>query len=232
VFAKRLLTVEELAEASIINLNNDRAFDIDDRFESPRDIFYVLSSLVSTYVGKLRGKTVEFIRIAHFSVQEYLLSKRMEPRLAEIFRTEEFASEQTIVKSCLHYIDSCDPVENYQSSFAIYPLLEYAASYWHLHAQACEKTGSEATELVCQFLNSESWMRNWTSRHSDDDKGPPLYWAAKLELELVAKSLIVSRGSEINAVGGEYGHALQAACLVGNEAITKLLLEKGADVNL
>jgi ankyrin repeat protein len=231
VFAKIPLTVKELAEASIINPNNDHPFDIDDRFEPPRGIFYVLSSLVSTYVEELDGKTVEFIRIAHFSVQEYLLSERMEPILAQIFRVEEFASEQAIAKSCLHYINSCGPLEDKKTALVTYPLLKYAASRWHLHVRACEKTGNEATELVCQFMNSESWMRNWTSLQSADGKAPPLYWAAYLKLELVAKSLIVSWGSEINAVGGSYGNALQAACIRGNEAIAKLLLEKGADLN-
>ena len=35
----------------------------------------------------------------------------------------------------------------------------------------------------------------------------------------------------MNAKGGEYGNALQAASFKGNEAIVKLLLENGAEVN-
>ena len=35
----------------------------------------------------------------------------------------------------------------------------------------------------------------------------------------------------MNAQGGEYGNALQAASLSGNEVIVSLLLEKGVDVN-
>ena len=35
----------------------------------------------------------------------------------------------------------------------------------------------------------------------------------------------------MNAEGGWYGNALQAASLVGNKVIVKLLLENGAEVN-
>jgi ankyrin repeat protein len=36
----------------------------------------------------------------------------------------------------------------------------------------------------------------------------------------------------VNAQGGKYGNALQAASFRGNEAIISMLLEKGADVNV
>ena len=43
--------------------------------------------------------------------------------------------------------------------------------------------------------------------------------------------LLLENGAEVNAEGGEYGNALQAASYVGNEAVVKLLLESGAEVN-
>ena len=39
------------------------------------------------------------------------------------------------------------------------------------------------------------------------------------------------KGADVNAQGGEYGNALQAASDGGHEAIEKLLIEKGADVS-
>ena len=36
---------------------------------------------------------------------------------------------------------------------------------------------------------------------------------------------------EVNAEGGPYGNALQAASYMGSEAIVKMLLENGAEVN-
>jgi ankyrin repeat protein len=43
--------------------------------------------------------------------------------------------------------------------------------------------------------------------------------------------LLLENGAEVNAKGGLYGNALQAASYGGNEAIVKLLLENGAEVN-
>ena len=43
--------------------------------------------------------------------------------------------------------------------------------------------------------------------------------------------LLLEKGAEVNAQGGKYGNALQAASYLDHEAIVKLLLEKGAKVN-
>ena len=43
--------------------------------------------------------------------------------------------------------------------------------------------------------------------------------------------LLLSKGADVNAQGGEYGNALQAASDGGHEKVVELLLSKGADVN-
>jgi ankyrin repeat protein len=43
---------------------------------------------------------------------------------------------------------------------------------------------------------------------------------------------LVGKEADVNAQGGHYGNALQAASVIGHEAIAKLLIEKGADVNV
>ncbi len=43
--------------------------------------------------------------------------------------------------------------------------------------------------------------------------------------------LLIEKGADVNAEGGEYGNALQAASEEGNENIVQLLIERGADVN-
>ena len=37
---------------------------------------------------------------------------------------------------------------------------------------------------------------------------------------------------DVNAQGGKYGSALQAACYSGEEEVVKILLARGADVNV
>ena len=44
--------------------------------------------------------------------------------------------------------------------------------------------------------------------------------------------LLLDRGANVNAQGGHYGNALQAASEGGHEAVVKLLLDKGAHSNI
>ncbi|GJC89989.1 ankyrin repeat and SOCS box protein 8 [Colletotrichum liriopes] len=41
----------------------------------------------------------------------------------------------------------------------------------------------------------------------------------------------LGEGAEVNAQGGHFGNALQAASLHGNQEVVELLLEKGAEIN-
>ncbi|KAF2677730.1 hypothetical protein K458DRAFT_279074, partial [Lentithecium fluviatile CBS 122367] len=43
--------------------------------------------------------------------------------------------------------------------------------------------------------------------------------------------LLLREGADVNAQGGAYGNALQAASSGGHEQVVKLLLKKNADVN-
>jgi ankyrin repeat protein len=43
--------------------------------------------------------------------------------------------------------------------------------------------------------------------------------------------ILLTHGANVNAQGGKYGNALQAASHIGNEKVVKLLLEAGADVD-
>jgi ankyrin repeat protein len=44
--------------------------------------------------------------------------------------------------------------------------------------------------------------------------------------------MLLDRGADVNAQGGRYGSALQAASSEGHDKIVQLLLDKGADVNV
>jgi ankyrin repeat protein len=42
---------------------------------------------------------------------------------------------------------------------------------------------------------------------------------------------LLDKGADVDAQGGDYGNALQAALDGGHKAVVRLLLEKGVDVN-
>ena len=43
--------------------------------------------------------------------------------------------------------------------------------------------------------------------------------------------ILLDKGADVNAQGGEYGNALQAALYRGDDKVVQILLDKGADVN-
>ncbi|KAJ5729634.1 uncharacterized protein N7483_004142 [Penicillium malachiteum] len=67
--------------------------------------------------------------------------------------------------------------------------------------------------------------------NSTDGTGTyPIIWASLNGYEKVVEFL-VEKGAHVDAQGGEYGNALQAASLQGHDKVVQLLLEEGAEVN-
>ena len=85
------------------------------------------------------------------------------------------------------------------------------------------------------FTDKSSAFENCVQIYDKDGFGTsdivkPLYYASLAGLTEVSYSLLEMR-ADVNAQGGEYGNALQAASAKGYEAFAKLLIENGADVN-
>jgi len=84
-----------------------------------------------------------------------------------------------------------------------------------------------------------NWIRLWNPDAEFWDKHTnlgltnvaiPLYYASLGGLAEASQQMLAS-GADVNAQGGRYGNALQAASVKSHEGIVKLLLEKSADVN-
>ncbi|KAF2734985.1 hypothetical protein EJ04DRAFT_224485 [Polyplosphaeria fusca] len=67
-----------------------------------------------------------------------------------------------------------------------------------------------------------------TVNSKDKDNKTPLYIAAETGNDAVI-AVLLENGADVNAQGGYFGNALQAASCKGYEAVVKVLLEKGAD---
>jgi len=125
-----------------------------------------------------------------------------------------------------------------------FPLARYAAEYWTQHARVAGRNTSAIYPLVMKlFLSAQDAYFNWIRLCSLEEqwgepdikmsleKVPsPLYYVSREGLiEFVRPLLEV--GADVNAEGGGYGNALQAASYGGHSQVVQRLLEAGANVN-
>jgi hypothetical protein len=74
-YSARPLRIEELVEVIAVDIEGNPRFDPERRLPEPRDILTICSSLVTTMKateGPYDKTTAEQVRLAHFSVKEYL----------------------------------------------------------------------------------------------------------------------------------------------------------------
>ncbi|PIB00559.1 Vegetative incompatibility protein HET-E-1 [Cercospora beticola] len=225
-FCKSPPTLDELAEITIIDWSGDGHVDTEDRpgLEDPLEI---LPGLVTVYQAKewnsdQREHTVKArVRLAHFSVQEYLESTRISQSRANAFHLEKGRDHRILNHSCLAYLDyysGCDERLSEKRDLETFPLLEYTAKSWYYHSPL-QQPPDVAREL--RFLSDQRIVEHWLMVEN-------MEWGTGLEV--VVHELLKCK-ADPNVKGGFYGNALQAACLIGYERIVQILLDAGADVN-
>ncbi|KAI9856111.1 MAG: hypothetical protein M1813_009229 [Trichoglossum hirsutum] len=246
-YSARPLQIEEIAEVIAVDIEDNPRFDIERRFPEPRDILTICSSLVTIAVEEAGDdKRVEGqVRLAHFSVKEYLVSERIQIGPAHGYSIRETHANISIAETCLAYLLQFEYFNSVTSRTAEeYPLARYATRYWMQHARWAEKDTSTVHLLVMElFLSKRDAYVNWI-RLSDPEKrwmapdrtrspksiASPLYYVSLAGLVEPSK-LLLEKGADVNAQGGDYGNALQAASAKGHDQIVQQLLEKGADIN-
>ncbi|MCJ1264868.1 hypothetical protein MMC22_004743 [Lobaria immixta] len=134
-FSKRPLSIEELAEVVLIDPQATPSFDRTERLFHSHDILRVLSSLATVHTLKpwdfhadTRLENQE-IRLAHFSVKEYLISKRPKPAELSQFNFTQISADHLIAQSSLLYMKSLAEMEEKcwsRGDLVEFPLLRYA----------------------------------------------------------------------------------------------------------
>jgi len=146
------VAVEELAETVAIVPRGDTCYDIENRLLEPRDVLTICSGLVTTTRSRritLMGGPqipIEEVRLAHFSVKEYLVSDRLASKETSKFYIEERLAHEMLASLSIRYLVHCHQAElckdpefllEYETGFlkraAFAP---YAASFWSHHLRA------------------------------------------------------------------------------------------------
>jgi len=187
------------------------------------------------------------VRLAHFSVKEYLESDRILESPAGHFYLESATGHRFLAQSCLTYLQvysaSCEKTFT-RRDLETFPLLRYAAESWFYHStlQSGDEVSGETSLLHLEHLR-DSWLlihdpdKSWIKpfiRHKYKGTGrvagSAIYYASLLGLLVVVTKLLYN-GANVDAEGGEYGSPLEAASARGHKEIVQLLLNKGAKVD-
>lgn len=155
-------------------------------------------------------------------------------------------SHNTISRCCLHYLLLPDLPAQDQSNPANdqkYPLIDYAATNWPFHYTSQDtvaRVGSRKdARMLCRISGTQarvwwpiSWRRifGWPD-WSDWTDWTDLALASYFGLLPVVNDILTEGSVDINARGGYYGTALQAASAQGYKGVVQTLLDKNADVN-
>ena len=262
IYAKRPLTLGELAKAVAISVDDIPIFDPENRLRRPVDSLRLCSTLVHptrwNQYGEREHNPVDcVVRLAHYSVQEYLLCNSNVSDLRTSISFEKSTAQKYIAKACLTYLLYMGKVLagnqhfSRQNAVKTYLLCYYAAFYWHKHAI---KPDGSARLLMHDLFFSETALIFWTCLYN------PAILAINTEVEndmihldqyyyrniptsshhckaiYVASYLgftglveeLVDRVENLNLEVGMSGTALGAAAYQGHTDVLRFLLERGA----
>lgn len=233
-YSERPLRLEEAVDAVAVEVNNECQFDPLNRMPVPEEIARYCSSLVSVVT---RSDESMEIHLAHFSVQEYLRSSRLESDLAQQF--EKTSAAVSIVDLCLSYLSTVDGTLSLREILQTYPFAQFSARYWTDHAFIVEKsTGKVLDSIKKYYLTRDALVVGYRIGQSvysewdpDYNMTSPLYLASQHGLR-ASVTMLLDSGADVNQRCGGYGNALQGACAMGHEEIVHMLIDNGADVNI
>lgn len=237
-FSNEVLRLEDLAEIFILHPKRALVLDDSERLFDPRDVLKYLSSLIVVQ-DNLPGRDIR-IRLAHFSVKEYLISSRVCKGPAEAFAFDEVDAHLHIAHCCLAYhlqrsAMAGDDAECLQ-------LRKYAAAQWPSHLEMVPRaswpagiTQAAARALAIRSPSLDHQLR--VNRHYHNYKSihmrlrPQCYTARRGFKQLT--DMLLSRETGVNQylTQGDLNAALHDAAYGGCIAVVQLCLGKGADVN-
>lgn len=253
IYSTGQLSVDEVTEVLCVDVEDDPRFDPERRFPDPQDILEICPGLVigtGTGVQNSEGTIIgEQVQLAHYSVKEFLVSKRIK-ELAPKYSISPNTAHTSMAEVCLAYLLSFDsPTSVSPNVLEKFPLAAYAAQHWTKHAKLAGEAESLAALTMELLDDANPAYVNWGCLHNPDkpwqtptdgikkrvdgaeDPLPPPFYIASLCGLLPVVDMILESEADVNETAGECGNPLQAASRGGHENVVQRLLEAGAVVN-
>ena len=215
-------------------------FNPENRFFDSKEILVICSSLVSVFTekqaaiskwapGRDEDRYVPCIKLAHFSVKEYLTSFDIWNGPAEMYAMTREIANISIAESCLAlllHFDKRDSLTSeieeegaphsgkeyaYQVLERNFPLAEYAAKHWVKHAHDAGWDSDTLGGLVSEIFLKRDALENWIRLNDPDvpSKGEP----------------------DLSKSSTDIGPSIYYASQAGLLKPLKILIETGADVS-
>ena len=226
--------MDEVAEIVAFDVDSDDKFNVENRLANPADVLDMCSSLVISIEtdsdddleddetdntsANSTSRAKVMVRLAHFSVKEYLVSDRIRTSSAASFSIEEKASNArigTTSLSCLLLYDKA-LFPSSREFMTEFPLAGYSAMYWHEHLSVKSGTAHlTPLPLATELFLSEEKMRNWIALDDLDLKLEARYNSMYETRQYLVKNLPAS--------------PLYYAVLTGLKGLVEALLEAQKD---
>ncbi|KAK8054320.1 ankyrin repeat-containing domain protein [Apiospora saccharicola] len=207
-YSERPLRLEEAVDVVAVNPSHKPRFTPVNRMPLPEEVVRYCSSLAVLVKREIKedGTTITEIQLAHFSVQKYFMSDRLEPGIATDL--EMINAKAAIVES--------------GRSNSYVPTGSVLLEHWATYATTVELSRREVAPLARDYFYN-------VNAHGGYYYTPLQAASSKGHTEIV--KLLLDKGAHANTRGGVYGNALRATSSKGHVHIVRMLLRKGADVN-
>lgn len=243
------ITLEELHSAIAIEHGREE-LDEDSCLSSAQEIMAVCGSLITVSTD---GPS--YVRLAHLSVKDYLLSDDIRIGPASSFALGPTSGNCELALDCFTYLSFSSfqggpsaSEEDFEERLANYPFLRHAATAWTYYLRSTEVSGEPTVQhdaKILAFFSPAShgafmsWVQTLNAGSSSNNSSwssypkhaTALYYAASFGLLHVTQHLI-DQGADLDAPGSRYGGtALHGAVCRNQLPVIRALLEAGADVN-
>ncbi|OCK90614.1 ankyrin, partial [Cenococcum geophilum 1.58] len=248
-FSKEPLTPEQVAEAAVIDPQLCPPFHPEYRLCDPEtDIRDILGSLVSAPIVESEFGKVCYLRLAHFSVKEYLLSGRIlcSKRVSKFSLTELIGNALILECSLLYVFNAVDIDEIVSVSLVEkFPLHGYIGAWLVDHAQELRFQFQRKLESLIKLFLDDSAFRFWSQLFcwpriktkirryiflEPDFDHARLFLASYCGFSEVVKALVI-KTTIVGARGPCSDTALRWASSSGQEVVVELLIDSGLNVN-
>lgn len=229
------LTVCQIIDALAIDIEHE-VYDEARRLNSSEDLLQICSGMIEIempMLGLLVDEEVRRVRIAHFSVQEYLTSTRLPRDLTADFFLEANLGQFEIAQLCLiSFIAAENSVEVPRGSW-----LQYGLGYWTNHTERLSNNAalinrlhpllmriftenegihSEVFGTITEIAENDELESLWAEHRLD--------MAAEIGLRDVLSELLPRAGANYDA-----SFAIKEAAYGGHLEVVQMLLDRATD---